>query len=496
MEYAIAVLDIGKTNKKVVIYDEKLRQIDSVYRSIPAVPFEELEVENAKEIEEWFLKEAGRFGKKYPVKVLSVSTHGATCACVDGKGELSVPVIAYTNEPEESLHDEFYKVAGRPEDLQMTTGTAQVKPLINLGKLLFFARKRFPGEFARTERILMYPQYFGYRLTGKAAADCTFAGCHTYLWDFGKWTWSEVCDKLEIKNLLPETVCRPGDVLGTITPEIAGKTGLSPDTIVTAGIHDSNSSLIPYLVKGEKDFILNSTGTWCVVMHPSEKYGFSGDELGKTVFYNISAREELVKTAIFMGGLEFEKYSSHLKRINGEDAFPGYDKVVIQSVLDGMSDFIIPGIVRGAGQFPDSEPMVIEGDQSFTPEDLDGEILPRFFGDFSYGYAVLNLSLAIQTKVALDRIKAPAGSPIYIEGGFRKNDVYIKLLASLYPDSPVYTTDISEATSFGAAMLGKAAVENVALDSLKDLVEIEMHRVEPDSFSGMDEYVKKFLSIA
>ncbi len=33
MEYAIAVIDIGMTNKKIAVYDNSLRQLDARYRN-------------------------------------------------------------------------------------------------------------------------------------------------------------------------------------------------------------------------------------------------------------------------------------------------------------------------------------------------------------------------------------------------------------------------------------------------------------------------------
>ncbi len=493
MEYAIAVLDIGKTNKKIVIYDEKLNQIDSVYKSIPTIQFEELDVENTQRIEDWFYENLKALSQKYDIRSLSVSAHGATCACVDKAGELAVPVVAYTNEVPEDFHDKFYELVGNCHTLQRETGTAQVKPLINLAQLIYFLQKRFPSDYEKTDRILPYAQFFGYKLTGKAAADYTYTGCHTYLWDFDKWQWSSVAEKLGILPKLPEKLKNPADILGTISPEMALRTGLKPETIVTVGLHDSNSSLIPYLVKGEKDFILNSTGTWCVVMHPTREYSFSEEEIGKTVFYNISARQELVKTAIFMGGLEFENYMTILQNLNNTDEYPGFNRDIVQSVLDKNCDFIVPGVVRGAGQFPDSKPGVYEGERFYSLKDIRNGQVPAFFSDFRYAHAVLNLSLLMQTSVALDRVSAQAGTPIYIEGGFRKNDVYKRLIASLYPDSPVYTTSIKEASSYGAAIAGKAAYDDVELEDLADLVRIDMNPVEAVGLEGLKDYRTAFM---
>ncbi len=495
MDYAIAVLDIGKTNKKLVIFDNNLKQIDSIYSSFPTLKYEDLDIENTRGIDSWFIAGLKTMGSKYPIKVISVTTHGATGVCIDKKGNPSIPVVAYTNEVSEEFHDEFYNLVGARDALQVKTATAEVKPLINYAKLLYFLKKRFPVDFEKTEKILFYPQYFSYKLTGKAAADFTYAGCHSYLWDFKEWRWSDVADKLGILSKLPENINKPGDILGKISEETAEKTKLDPDTIVTTGIHDSNSSLLPYLIHGEENFILNSTGTWCVVMHPTKELSFTKEELGKMVFYNISANKGLVKTAIFMGGLEFEIYTDILKKLHNRDDFPELDIILAEQILKESNNFILPGVVKGAGQFPDSEPRIVENNKVYQLSDLQGgNSIPEFFNYYEKAYHILVLSLVIQTKVAIDRVNAPACSPVYIEGGFRHNKSYIKLIASIFPKSPVYITNISEATSFGAALLGKGAYEGKENKDLKEFVNIDFSRIESSKIDGFEGYFKTFLS--
>jgi glycerol kinase len=125
--------------------------------------------------------------------------------------------------------------------------------------------------------------------------------------------------------------------------------------------------------------------------------------------------------------------------------------------------------------------------------DIEQGKYPLFFDDYTYAYGVLNLSLAVQTKVSIDRIKAPVGSPIYIEGGFRNNRVYTSLIAAMYPDSPVYTTNIKEATSLGAALLSKAAYEKVKLSDLNKNAPIEMTRVKSESLKNLNNYIARFM---
>ncbi len=489
MKYAIAVLDIGKTNKKLVIFDNNLNQIDSIYSSFPTIKYEDIEG-----IDTWFLEGLKTFGEKYPIKVISITTHGATGVCIDKRGNPSVPVVAYTNEVDETFHDEFYNLVGTRDELQIKTATAEVKPLINYAKLLYFLKKRFPANFEKTDKILLYPQYFSYTLTGVTSADFTYAGCHSYLWDFKEWRWSDVAEKLGILSKLPKNVLKPGDILGKISDNIAEITNLDPNTIVTTGIHDSNSSLIPYLINGEENFILNSTGTWCVVMHPTKELSFTKEELGKMVFYNISANKDLVKTAIFMGGLEFETYTDILKRIHNREDYPELNIKLTEQILKESSNFILPGVVKGAGQFPDSEPRIVENDKVFKLSEVQKSIkTPKFFENYEKAYHILVLSLVLQTKVSIERVNAPEGSPIYIEGGFRHNTSYIKIIASLFPDNPVYITNIAEATSFGAALLGKGAYEGKENKYLKEFVNIDSRKIEPVKIDGFERYFEEFI---
>jgi len=495
MEYAIAVLDIGKTNKKLVIYDDQLKQLDSIYSSIPTIKYNDLDVEDIDGINFWFMESLKTMGEKYPIKVISVTTHGATGVCIDKDGNPSVPVVAYTNEVEESFHDDFYNIAGNRDELQIKTATAELKPLINYAKLLYFLKTKFPGGFEKTEKILLYPQYFGYKLTGKSSADYTYAGCHSYLWNFKEWRWSDAAEKLGILPKLPDNINKPGDILGKISKDIVDRTNLDPNTIVTTGIHDSNSSLLPYLINGEENFILNSTGTWCVVMHPTKDLSFTKDELGKMVFYNISANRDLVKTAIFMGGLEFETYTDILKKLHNRNDYPELNIKLTEQILHENNNFILPGVVKGAGQFPDSDPRIVENDNIFKLIKVQEDIsTPEFFKDYEKAYHILVLSLVFQTKVSIERVNAPECSPIYIEGGFRHNKIYIKLIASVFPNNPVYITNISEATSFGAALLGKGAYEGKDNKDLKEFVNIDSRKIEPVKIIGFEGYFETFLN--
>ncbi len=341
--------------------------------------------------------------------------------------------------------------------------------------------------------ILNYPQYFGFLLTGRVGAEATYVGCHSYLWDFAAGRWSSVARDLGIIDKLPAQVGRSWDVLGTVTPEVARRTGLDPSTIVTMGIHDSNASLLPYLIKAQEDFVLNSTGTWCVIMKPSREVRFEEEDIGKVVFYNLDAFSRPVKTAIFVGGLEYDTYMALFRKAAGSEGSSAFDAEVYGRILRERRLFILPEIFPGTGQFTGSRARIVEGDK-VTPFEAvaKGETVPAFFRDPATAVPVLNLSLAFQTEVALRRAGMRAGETLYVEGGFRRNEAYNALLAALAPRSRVSLTSMKEATAFGAAITGKLAMEKLDPAEVKDLFEIELAPVPPRELPGIAGYRREF----
>jgi sugar (pentulose or hexulose) kinase len=446
-------------------------------------------------MEAWFLDELASATKRFPVKAIAVSTHGATFVCVGKDGKPALPCVYYTHEPEENFHTSFYKQFGNPQELQAQTGTPAFKALINPAKGIYFEQQQFSEEFKKVNAVLPYPQYWGFRLTGKKGTEGTYMGNHTYLWDYPKSCLSSVAHKLGIGSLIPGKLCKPWDILGTLSEEAAARTELSKDTIVTMGIHDSNSALLPHFAKKEGGFILNSTGTWCVIMNPVDKYGFSPDELGKVVFFNISAFGSLIKTAIFLGGLEFETWSSLILKKHGRNDAPGWNEELYRSILEEKRLFLLPELTPGSGQFPNSRSRIVEDGKSYFLNDNEGTC-PPCFADYEKSFAVLRISLVMQTITAIERSGIKDGFDIFTEGGFRMDESYNILLSSAFPNNKVYLTDIKEATALGAAMTAKMALENISIKELVGDFEIGYFEQEKKSFPELESYREAWLAEA
>jgi len=486
MDKAIAVIDIGMTNKKVAVYDRGLHPLDSASRTFEPVTTEGFEAHDLAGMEDWFLDTIAAFARRFPIGAVAVATHGATGVLVDDSGEACAPCPYYTHEPGPAFQGRFYDRMGDFRELQSFTGTPRLSAMINLAKGYFFLRERFPEAYSRARWALNYPQYWGFRLTGRVGAEGTYTGCHSYLWNWKTEAYSSVAEELGLAAKLPFPLRDSWAVLGTVRPELARRAGLAADTVVTMGIHDSNASLLPHLAKGSGgDFILNSTGTWCVLMHPQDRFGFGPDELGKVVFFNRSAYNRPVKTAIFLGGMEYEAWTKAIAGACGlapGDKLPEPADSDYRALVESRSEFILPELVPGSGQFPGQVARASQGGRAYALSDIvSGDRAPAFLRDPRAAVAALNVSLALQTLVALERSGLGASTSVYTEGGFRRNAGYNAVLSAalLGRSAGAFLTDISEATALGAAMTAAAALGGGSPDGLGDLFDIEYKRVPP-----------------
>lgn len=499
MPYKIVVLDVGKTNKKLFVYDENLQclnpdeegaQFDPVSWETPSGM--ELECDDMEAIHGWMVESLRRAAERYDdIRAVSVSTHGATIAFLgerenrvfNGDGGLVFPIVSYVNDVGQAADDAFYDGIGMtPEEAQRSTATPRLSWLVNHAKQIYYLQQEAPDRFGEVTDILMFPQYLGYLLTRQIGIEPTYLGCHGYLLDASGQEYSEVAGRLGVTGLLPDfPLSRTWDTLGTLTPEMVEATGLDEDCIVTMGAHDSNAALVPYLAKGLDNFVVQDSGTWVVTMapQPGGEAEFAEAELGREVFFNRDIYGDPVKTTIFRGGAEFDFYRSNV--LDSKPRPEDIDQRLLGGLIRGREAFALPTIERGAGLFPDNVAR-LEGT----------EII---FDDATTAWHVVDLGLAVQGWYGLSLAAGRSPERVYIEGNIgQHNPVYRSVIAGLFPDSTVRYGSMGGA-SFGAAILGAAAVEEANPEDMADRYEILLEDIEElDVESGeLDGYVEAFL---
>jgi sugar (pentulose or hexulose) kinase len=488
----VAVVDIGKTNKKIALIDARLQQRALRSASFPAVrDADGILVEQVEAIWEWLGRELAALHREQPYQAISISTHGACWAGIDEVGVLSLPVVAYEHDLGEAgqreLDEDFYARCGPLERLQDETGSCDLPLLVNPAKMIRFLQKRLPTSWGRTRHLLNYPQYWGFRLTGNRAAEATYTANHSFLFDPRRRGPSSAAHALGVAERIDWTLRHPWEQLGTLTPELQRRLGL-PALPVTVGIHDSNAALLPYLVKHRgRDFVLNSTGTWCVAMHRVDRVGYRPEELGQKVIFNIDALGRYQKTSFLMGGMDYALYH---ELIGGRD--PGFDAGRLARNLADPGRAVLPGAFPS--QFPRCRGGLRDGARTITLEALRAGDRPAWFSDAESGHDLLNASLALQSEVALKRTDIDDGTTIFVEGGFRNNPAFLALLAALFPRNTIACTSLAQASSAGAALLGHALLARCEPTALADAIQIHEEPVPRVDIPGLEAYRAAWLA--
>lgn len=410
----IAVIDIGKTNAKVLVVDLATGAEEVVARAPNAVvrdgPYPH---HDAGALWDFVLEGLRGVGR---IAAVSVTTHGASAALVDAGGGLALPILDYEHDGPDAVAAGYDAI--RPVFAE--TGSPRLPGGLNLGAQLYWQARAFPDAFARVRHILTLPQYLSFRLSGVAASEWTSLGCHTDLWAPFAGRFSSLPARMDWTGLFPP-VAGPGQVPGPVTAEVAAATGLAPGTPVLSGIHDSNASLVPWLGAGARGVI--STGTWMIVMAIGGRQ--AAPDPARDVLVNVSAEGQPVPTARFMAGREVEEITG------GRIVTPAEDD--LRAVLAG-GVMALPSRHPGTGPFPG----LAFGWAGAEPQ-ADG---PRAAAAAFYA--------ALMAAECLDL--AGATGETVVEGPFGANAAFLRMLATV-TGRPVVAAGAGAGTGLGAALL-------------------------------------------
>lgn len=415
----VAVIDIGKTNAKLALIDmddlTEIAVLTKPNKIIPGPPYPHFDVEA---LWDFVLDGLGEFQRAHSIDAISVTTHGASFALLDAQGELATPVLDYEFTGPDELATAYGTV--RPDFSQ--TGSPRLPMGLNAGAQLFWLFETDPDIRLRTRWIVTYPQYWVARLTGVVANEATSLGCHTDLWNPYEGRYSSLAEQQGWAPLMAP-LRGSNEKIGPVLPEIADRTGLSSDTAVVCGIHDSNASLYPHLLNSQSPFAVVSTGTWVICM------AIGGHEAildpSRDSLMNVNGLGQAVPSSRFMGGREFE--------IMMRDHSQTYDVTDIDHILD-QKIMLLPSVEQSSGPFPGRQ-------HSWTIDEAglsDGE---RFVAVSYY--------LALMTASCLELIGA-AGA-IIVEGPFSENTLFCEMLSAATDRQVMSATGTG--TSVGAALL-------------------------------------------
>jgi len=425
----IAIFDVGKTNKKLFLFDENYRIVyERTARFTETVDEDGDACENLESLRSSVFDSLREVFKhqEFHIKAINFSTYGASFVHIDENGTPVAPLYNYLKEFPADLKEKFYKTYGGEEKVAKET-SSPVLGNLNSGMQVYRLKYQKPEVFAKIKYSLHLPQYMSYMLTGKPCTDITSVGCHTGLWDFEKndyhdWVYKEsIIDKFA-------PICDADSVVEGEEKD--------HNYVVGIGLHDSSAALIPYLVNFTEPFVLISTGTWCISLNPFNNTPVTGEELENDCLCYIQFKGEPVKASRLFAGNEHEiqtKRIAHHFNINTAD---------LKNVEHNAS------IVNKLQSNPAIKALAFTRHESaFVSRDLN------LFENYTEAYHQLMMDIMDQqvqsTSIILNGCNIHR---IFVDGGFSKNSIYMNLLAKAFPRLEVFAASMAQATAVGTAI--------------------------------------------
>lgn len=423
---AIAVIDVGKTNKKLFLFDQDYHIVsERSARFIETVDEDGDPCENLESLRlSVFDSLRWVFNKKdFDVKAINFSAYGASLVHIDEEGNPVTPLYNYLKAYPEQLKEQFYNSYGGEEAFSLCTASPVLGSL-NSGMQLYRLKYEKPEVFDRIKYSLHLPQYLSYLISCKPCSDLTSIGCHTNLWDFKKnqyheWVYKEGIDK----KLAP--VCPYDETTRSVFP--------GNNYLVGIGLHDSSAALIPYLVSFQEPFVLLSTGTWCISLNPFNDTPLTTEELKQDCLCYLHYQGTPIKASRLFAGQAHEEAVKQIAECFHQD--------VIKYRQIEFNPELIAKLTKNNGPERNRHQNIFEK-RDWALFNSDEEAYHQFLLD------IINAQIR-STQLVLN------GSPVkrlFVDGGFSRNAVYMNLLAMAFPDLEVYAASMAQATALGAAL--------------------------------------------
>ena len=446
-----AVFDIGKTNKKCFLFDQDLKEVYREYKY-----FEEIEdedgypSENLGEIQQWLKGTIDRIlsSEDFNVQAVNFSSYGASFVHLDLAGKVVSPLYNYTKPLDTEITDSFYNTYGPVLDFCRVTG-AYSAGMLNSGMQLYWLKYKRPEVFRKIHYSLHLPQYLSYLFTGVAVSDYTSIGCHTALWDYSKKDYHSWVYQEEINKILPP-------VASSAKSHVANYKG--KQIKIGIGIHDSSSALLPYLRSVDKNFILLSTGTWCVALNPFSTDPLTNEDIKMGCLNYMQIDGKAVRAARLFLGQEYRLQVHDLTKYYKVSG--GYYKNVDfnEAIYLKIHNKFIPKFHMKVLRKPGMPKKTLYAFENF--EEAYHHLLYELvcFQAQSISRAVGNINI----------------KRLYIDGGFTANQLFLEMLSRALPKMKIYTTAASLGSALGAALAISDTELN--LNFLKEQYALQAHQ--------------------
>lgn len=464
----IAIFDIGKTNKKLILFDEDYNIVFEDTGRLEEILDEDGDpCEDLSSLQSFVFSSLQKVfqNKAFTVKAINFSTYGASFVHLDEKGRPVTPLYNYLKAYPKDLLRQFYNMYGG-EHLFSVATASPVLGHLNSGMQLYWLKYARPQLYKKIAHALHLPQYMSFLLTGNYFSDVTSIGCHTNLWDFTKGAYHEWVVKEGIFSKLAPMVPSTHVVYPSVR---------NGHYSVGVGLHDSSAALIPYLACFAQPFVLLSTGTWCISLNPFNQSLLTYQELQQDCLCYLTYEGKPVKASRLFAGSEHEQQAQRLAAHFHKG--PEHYKTVRLDV-----GLLPRDAIAQVQQHQEARTTVTIKESFFAKRDL------AQFATYEQAYHQLMADLVAQQVGSTHLVlKGAPVNKLFVDGGFSHNPIYMHLLARAFPDMEVYAARMAQASALGAALAIHASWNSKAVG--EKIIELKCYSVDKTSTANNVSYV-------
>ena len=354
---------------------------------------------------------------------------------LDQTGQPLRPCILWNDQRSGEVTDELTGRIGLNRILALTSN-----PLFAsfVAPKIVWLRKNEPAVYARIRHVMMPKDYVRYRLTGQIGTEVSDAS-GTCLFSVRDRRWShDMAEAMEIPTQWLPPCVESEDVVGQVTPQAAGQTGLCAGTPVVAGAGDQPAQALGSGIV-RPGFCSVTIGTSGVVFAQSERHMEHPRGLLHAFCHSVRDQWYLMGVMLSAGG-SFQ----WLRDVLGEAAPTSYDQMTAQAALApaGCEGLVFLPYLTGE-RVPHSDPSARGGWIGLTRRHRLPHLVRAVMEGISFGL-LDSLNLMRELGMTVEQV--------YASGGAARSPFWRQMLADVFGTGLV-TTNVAEGAAFGAAML-------------------------------------------
>ena len=386
------------------------------------------------------------------IDCIGIDTWGVDYGLLDKDDKLLGNPYHYRDTRTEGMYDEAFKRVSK-EDIYKETGIAY--NWFNTIFQLLSAKLSDDSTLKEAKTLLMMPDLFNFFLTGVKKTEYTNAST-TQLYNSKTYEWAyDLMDKMGIPKDIFTEVIEPGQVVGTVKPELAKELGIGEVPVIAVASHDTGSAVVSVPVPDKDDFIYISSGTWSLMGVELKEPNTSDMALNHN-FTNEGGYGKTIRFLKNIMGLWLVQESRRQWIREGEELSFG-ELAKMSQASTPLESFIDPDYVEFStpGDMPNRIREYCKKTGQKVPE-TKGEIV-----------CTIAQSLAMRYRATVEGMEEVTGNKynvINIVGGGIQDKVLCQFTANA--TNRIVSTGPVEATS-----IGNVVVQGIAMGAIKDLNE-------------------------